>query len=155
MNLHFSVRSFFLPQQYQNLFLIHLLLSLQTPQQQLLYPGAVPFLSSQRTPSFLRLVALHSLTKSRETRFCGPNNFCLQATRRFARMCRSHCLLMLKQWFSINAQRWSNIHAHHRWTSSPLVSNASCHMLKFAGHRPAKNKMHCATLCGAIQHISL
>ena len=44
-------------------------------------------LSSQRTPSFLRLVALHSLTKSRETRFCGPNNFCLQATRRFARMC--------------------------------------------------------------------
>ena len=112
-------------------------------------------LSSQRTPSFLRLVALHSLTKSRETRYIGPNNFCLQATRRFARMCRSHCLLMLKQWFSINAQRWSNIHAHHRWTSSPLVSNASCHMLKFAGHRPAKNKMHCATLCGAIQHISL
>ena len=64
-------------------------------------------------------------------------------------MCWSHCLLMLKQWSSISAQRWSNIHAHHYgWTSSPLVSNSSCHMLKFAGHRPAKNKMLCATLVG-------
>ena len=62
-----------------------------------------------------------------------------------------HVEAMVFHYCSSDGQTYMLIIVGHRI----LVSNASCHMLKFAGHRPAKWNMHCANLCGVIQHFSL
>ena len=73
---------------------------------------------------------------------------CSQASRRSVRRVEVTVRLCCNICFPLLLSRWLNIHVHHSWTSSLLVSNACCHIPKFAGHRPAKHKMHCAIIVG-------